>query len=322
MAHTSTITPRPARLALRQLIARHPLSAYFALTFALSWGLVLPMTLSRNIGVGLLPYDLPDALGIALYLLASFVGPTVAALVVTGLTEGRAGVWALLRRTVQWRVGPQWYLVALLANLSIWTLAYTAVLGPDLLGAALVNWPLLLSAFLPMVAFGMLIPAIGEEPGWRGFALPRLQARYGPLWATLILGLVHGLWHLPALGTIMLGPLTMGELPPFILTAVGATFLYTWVFNHTGGSVLLAMLTHAAGNAAVQWLTALIEQSGIAQPASGLGGWLIDSGWLNALAYSVAALLLALTRGRLGAASPALSHPPLNRLRGRKSSHP
>ena len=310
MATFTRTAPTPAASGIRRLAAGQPLASYFALTFALSWGLVLPMTLSRNIGVGLLPYDLPDALGIALYVLASFVGPTVAALVVTGLTEGRAGVSALLRRTLQWRVGPQWYLVALLANLSIWLLAYSAVLGPGLLGAALVNWPLLLSVFLPMVAFGMLIPAIGEEPGWRGFALPRLQARYGPLWATLILGAIHGLWHLPALGTIMLGPLTMGELPPFILTAVGATFLYTWVFNHTAGSVLLAMLTHAAGNAAVQWLTALIEQSGIAQPAGGMGGWLIDSGWLNALAYSVAALLLlALTRGRLGAEPPAAPAP-------------
>jgi membrane protease YdiL (CAAX protease family) len=302
MATSTTITPAAAPAPLRRLVASHPLSSYFALSFALSWGLVLPMTFSRNIGLGLLPYDLPDAVGIVLYILASFVGPTVAALVVLGLTEGRAGVWALLRRTVQWRVGPQWYLVALLANLNIWTLAYSAVLGTGLLGAALAHWPLLLSVFLPMVAFGFLIPAIGEEPGWRGFALPRLQARYGPLRATLLLGLMHGLWHLPALGTLMLGPLSLAEVPPFLVTAVGVTFLYTWIFNHTGGSVLLAMLTHAAGNAAVQWLTALVEQSGLALPESGLAGWLMNSGWINTIAYGVMALLLvALTRGRLGA---------------------
>lgn len=93
------------------------------------------MTFSHNIGVGLLPYDLPDALGVALFVLASLVGPSVAALVVTCLAEGRAGIGRLLRSSVQWRAGPQWYAVALLANLVIWLLAYSAVLGPGLLVA-------------------------------------------------------------------------------------------------------------------------------------------------------------------------------------------
>jgi membrane protease YdiL (CAAX protease family) len=195
--------------------------------------------------------------------------------------------------------------VALLANLTIWLLAYSAILGPGLLTAALVHWPLLLTSFLPMVAFGIVIPSIGEEPGWRGFALPRLQARHGPLRATIILGALHGLWHLPALGTLMLGPLTAAQLGPFLLTAMGGTFLYTWIFNRTGGSVLLAILTHAAGNAASQWLTALFDQSGLVLPESGLAGWLVGDGWINVIAYGAAAsLLVALTRGRLGAASP------------------
>jgi uncharacterized protein len=145
----------------------------------------------------------------------------------------------------------------------IWLLAYSAVLGPALLGAALANWTLLVTVFLPFVAFGMLIPAIGEEPGWRSFALPRLQRRYGPLRATLILGSLHALWHLPALGTALLGPLTAEQVLLFLLTAVAGTLLYTWLFNHTGGSVLLAMHTHAAGNAATQWLTVLLVRSGL-----------------------------------------------------------
>lgn len=299
---TGVAMPTPwARLARQR-----PLASYFTLAFALTWALVLPLTLSQNFGVGWLPYVLPDLLGFALYVLASFVGPTVAALIVTGLSEGRAGVRALLRRTVRWRVGPQWYLVALLANLVIWLLAYSAVLGPALLWAALDSWTLLVTIFLPFVAFGVLIPAVGEEPGWRGFALPRLQRRYGSLRATLILGTLHGLWHLPALGTILLGPLTPGQVLPFLLTAVGGTFLYTWLFNRTGGNVLLAILTHAAGNAATQWLTALLERTGLVVPGAGLGGWLIASGWLNVIAYSAAAVLLvALTRGRLGASADA-----------------
>jgi membrane protease YdiL (CAAX protease family) len=301
----ATFTPAarvPASTPLKRLLAARPLTAYFVLAFALSWALVMPMTLSTNLGIGLLPYALPDAIGIALYVLASFVGPTVAAIIVTGVTEGRAGVGRLLRPIGRWRVGPQWYLVALLSNMAIWVLAYSLVLGPALPGAVLAHWPLLATTFLPAIALGMLIPAIGEEPGWRGFALPRLQQRFGPLRATLILGALHGLWHLPALGTILLGPFTPGQVLPFLLTAVGGTFIYTWIFNRTGGSLLLVMLTHAASNAASQWLNALVEQGGLVLPESGLAGWLVTDGWLNVLAYGTAALLLvALTRGHLGA---------------------
>lgn len=100
----------------------------------------------------------------------------------------------------------------------------------------------------------------------------------------------------------MLGPLTPAQVAPFILTAVAATFLYTWIFNRTSGSVLLAMLTHAASNAASQWLTILIDQSGLALPQTGLAGRLVGDYWINVFAYGAAALLLiALTRGRLGA---------------------
>ncbi len=297
---------------LVRLARRRPLTSYFALAYAISWSLVLPMTLSTNIGLGPLPYALPDALALALYVLASLVGPTAAATIVAGLAEGRAGVTALLRPIARWRVGPQWYAVALFANMAIWLFAYSLVLGPALLGEAVARWPLLLSTFLPAVALGLLIPSVGEEPGWRGFALPRLQERYGPLRATLILGAMHALWHLPALGTIMFAPFTLAKLPPFLLTAVAGTFLYTWLFNRTGGSVLLAILMHAASNAASQWLTQLLAQSGLALPETGLLGWLVGDGWIHTLAYGATALLLlALTRGRLGAApaNPSLDAP-------------
>jgi membrane protease YdiL (CAAX protease family) len=292
--------PTPAPSTLKRLLARRPLSAYFGLAFALSWALILPMTLSTNLGIGLLPYALPDALGIALFLLASVIGPTAAALIVAGITEGRAGVGALLRPIARWRIRPHWYLAALLLDMAIRLLAFSLVLGPGLLHGALGHWPLLVTTFLPGFAI-LLIPSLNEEPGWRGFALPRLQARYGPLGGSLILGLMHGLWHLPALGTIMLGPFTLAQVPPFLLTAIGITFIYTWLFNRTGQSTLIVVLFHAASNAASQWLNALFEQGAVVLPEAGLAGWLISGGWLNVLAYgSVGLLLVALTRGRLG----------------------
>lgn len=135
MATFTRAGPQPPGSALTRLAKRHPLAASFALAFALTWALVLPMTFSENLGVGLLPYVLPDPVGIALFVLASFIGPGAAAVIVTALGEGRAGVGRLLRPIARWRVGPQWYAVALLANLAVWLLAYSLVLGPGLLGA-------------------------------------------------------------------------------------------------------------------------------------------------------------------------------------------
>src|SRR5690349_14987997 len=113
MATLTRITTASTGSVVKRLIANHPLTAYFVLAFGLMWLFALPLAFSRNQGSGLLPYDLSEALGNVLFLLATFSGPTVAALIVTGATEGRAGVWRLLKRCIQWRVRPQWYMVAL-----------------------------------------------------------------------------------------------------------------------------------------------------------------------------------------------------------------
>jgi len=112
---------------------------------------------------------------------------------------------------------------------------------------------------------------------------------------------LHGLWHIPAVFTALYGPLPLANLLPFILTAALATFIYTWVYNNTGGSILIAILLHAASNASTGWLTALIKESGIAVPDHGLLGLLANTSWINVIAYGLVALLLiVLTRGRLG----------------------
>lgn len=174
------------------------------------------------------------------------------------------------------------------------------------MGSVVTHWPLLLSVFLPQVLFGLIIPSLGEEPGWRGFALPRMQPLYGPLPATLLLGFLHGVWHLPALFTPLLGPFTIPGFISFVLTATFGTVIYTWLFNHTRQSVLLAMLLHASSNAASSYIGALFAQANVALPESGWMGTLVTYGWLNAIAYGIAALLLILwTRGRLGYDGPA-----------------
>ena len=293
---------RPAPSGLRSTIVRHPLVAYFILAYGLMWMFAVPMALSQNAGSGLLSYQLPAGLDNLLFLLATFSGPTVAALIVTGVTEGRAGVGRLLKRFIQWRARPRWYLVALTINLVIWLLSYSVLMGPQVLIAAVLNWPLLFTTFLPMVAFGIILPSIAEEPGWRGFALPRLQQRYGPIIASLILGLLHGMWHVPALMTINFGPLPLANYVPFMLIALPGTMLYTWVYNKTNGSILIAMLMHGASNAASVWLTTLLRDPGLEVPQAGVAGFLMSTNWIMVITYGLVALLLVvLTRGRLGA---------------------
>lgn len=301
MSSIATISRSTTVSPLKRLMSDHQLTAYFVLAFALSWIPIIPMTLSRNAGVGLLSYDLPDILMYVLLVLTIFSGPTLAALIVTGVTEGREGVRQFLKRFIQWRVGLRWYLVALFIILSIWVLAYTAVIGLPVLVGAVTHGSLLVTVFLPFVAFGMLIPAIDEEPGWRGFALPRLQQRYGPIWGSLILGVLHGLWHIPAVFTTLFGPLPLANLLPFLLTAFFATVLYTWVYNHTRGSILVVMIMHAASNAVGPWLTELLKETHLVEPQTGLLGYLVSHTWLNVIAFGLtAALVVIVTRGRLG----------------------
>lgn len=294
------VTPSESTSSLRSAILRHPLQAYFVIAFLGTWLLLLPLVLSQG-GTGLLPYQLPDAAFQVIFIFSAFAGPALGGFTVTGLESGRAGVRQLLRRIVLWRVGIQWYFVALFGFLSIWLVTYSLIFG----GAPLINltqnWSLLISVFLPSVIFGIFIPSLGEEPGWRGFALPRLQAGYGSLIGTAILGLMHGLWHLPVFFTDLGGPFTITGFVAFVLTAMAGTTIYTWVFNHTRTSILIAILMHASSNAANPLMAQLIPSD---VPLSPVVQSLISTGWLNVIAFgSVAVLLIVLTRGRLGYAN-------------------
>ena len=273
-------------------IRSHPLVSYFFLAYAGMWLLVAPLVMDA---FGLI--QLSDGMSLLLFVLSSWSGPTVAAYWVTGVLEGKAGMKRLFRRTFQFRAGLQWYAVALFTFLSIWIATYSFLYNGAPFAALAANPTLLLSTFLPSVLMGLLIPSIGEEPGWRGFALPRLQAAYGPVLGTIILGTLHGVWHLPALFTPLLGPFTIDGFIIFVLTAAAGTFLYTWLFNNTRGSVWMAMVMHAASNAASQLVTSLTPEDVL------LTGWvkILADGWINVIVFSlVAIVLLIFTRGTLG----------------------
>ena len=176
-------------------IKRHPLVAYFVIAFAGTWILFVPILLSGR-GLGLI--HLPDTAGLILFVLATYAGPFLAAFITTRVIEGQPGVRAWFRRMVQWQVGIQWYLLVLIGYPLVFGVPAMLTLGQPSVTAAMHNWPSFLVSYLAAIPVGFLIPTLGEEAGWRGFALPRLQKSYGPLGGTLILAVLHALWHLPA----------------------------------------------------------------------------------------------------------------------------
>lgn len=271
---------------------RFPLITFFLLAFAGTWLVISPWVFDSFGWI-----DIPDELGIILFILSTFSGPFFAAFYVTGKLEGKEGRKKLWRRIFQLRAGAVWYVVVMFTFLLIWLTAYSLLYRGAPLAALIANPALMVTAFLPNVLTGLLIPSFGEEPGWRGFALPRLQKDFGPVLGTLILGTLHGIWHLPALFTPLLGPFSWDGFLTFVLTAVAGTFIYTWVFNNTNGSVWIAILLHASSNAASNLVGSLIPE-GVE-----LTGWqsVLESGWLNVIAFSVGAILIVmLTKGRLG----------------------
>lgn len=290
MSIITTTSQAGSASSLKRLIITHPLIAYFVIAYAGTWLLDLPAIISKN-GLGLFPFTVPFVLFAVLFILSSFAGPTLGAILVTAVTDGKAGVRHLFRRYIQWRVGIQWYLVVLLGYPLVYILSMGIFLGATPLLAFLQHWPLLLTSYLPAILLFPGIITLGEEPGWRGFALPRLQQAYGPLVGSIILGTLHGLWHLPIFLIAFFGNGPFVSPVPYLINVVQIvviTFIWTWIFNKARGSILIAFLNHSAFNACGSLFIALI-------PVIPLGGR------TPIYALDIAALLIIiLTRGRLG----------------------
>jgi uncharacterized protein len=290
MANAAPVQPAAPHRGIRALLARHPLTFYFIIAFAGTWLTELPYVLSKH-GAGILQFSSPMlTLLIWTSPVSVFMGPFLAAFVMTGATEGRAGIGRFLRRFVLWRVGFRWYLFAFLGVPVICVLSVVFI--PGVLGSFKG-----LGALAPLSLLGVFVyvlflgGALGEEPGWRGFALPRLQSLHGPLLGTLILGPLWALWHLPLFLTPW-NELTFFNVVVFVLATTCFAIMYTWVFNNTKGSVLMAILLHASFNASVTGILAplfpapILEDYGLLPLLGGFGVF--------------AVVLVALTRGRLG----------------------
>jgi uncharacterized protein len=246
------------------VMKKHPLASFFALAYVLSWW----AWILYAVGISPLP-------------IASF-GPFLAAVVVLAVTEGKRGLVGLFRRMGRWRVKPGWYAVALLLPgvLALAATVLNVLFGAERPSAAELNaWPELFVTF----AFVLLVPGVGgawEEPGWRGFAVPRLQVGQSALVASLILGVLIAGWHIPLM---IAGQVAYSD----IVLILAAVVVFNWVFNNAAGSVLIIMLMHAANNT--------ISGSYFSSMFAGADS--IRQSWLLAAVWAVAAVLVIVFSG-------------------------
>ena len=277
-----------SRTGWRGALARHPVTFFFLIAYGLSW-------LAELFLFGLL------GLSAALTVPVITFGPTVAALVMTGALEGRPGLSRLWRRMRLWRVERRWVAVALLL-IPLFYLVGTLVLpgvlasyAPDSIIRLLITW------LIVLVVGAVIGGPLGEEPGWRGFALPRLQAQLGPFGGTLLLGLLWAGWHFPQFlmpeWASQNGGLSAATILIFVGTVMSIAVILTWVFNHTGSSVLVAILAHSSVNTSQAVMNPLFPA--VNTDLNGLIGFGL-----------FAIVILVVTQGRLGYPAPK-SVPPL-----------
>ena len=272
---------------LKQWVQQHPLFSYFFLAYAISWIVFIPYVFAEW---GYLQGDYK------LFYILHVFGPAVAAIIMIRITSGQGGIHELRQSIRQLRAPRMWYLFVLLGIPALVMLGIILQPGAlesyqGLTTSMMVGYPFYLIA----VFFGV---GLGEEPGWRGFALPRIQKQYGPLWGTLLLGLLWSCWHLPDFLTASKGggPGTgfstfLTNFPIFTLAVMSLAVIMTWIYNHTNGSLFITILAHASVDApeAVGW-TALF-------PAVSM----IGLHWALLISFSVPAILIIiLTRGWLG----------------------
>ena len=267
------------------IIRAYPLASFFILAYLGSWIGWSPWWLSQT-GVGLLPYELPHSAVAGVNQLGLIAGPLAAVFVVTRIASGRKGVRQLQKSFTQWRVHPLAYILAFVAIPLAICVAYFLFGGVGIssdISPAIITT--LLVTFVTYLAGGPL----QEEGGWRGFALHRLQQRYHPLVAAVILGVVHCLWYIPLFFTSEWDTARSGvsQLWAYLVLVVSMSVVMSWLVNKARGSVFLAILAHNS----VNWSLFVVAT---------LSGVAVANNWPAALALTVLAIVaIVATRGRL-----------------------
>ena len=271
---TAATAPLGRDRGLAEILRAHQLTAYFALAYGVSWGILLVLYGAMHASAQ-----------VAIFV--QTLGPTIAARIVLTAIGGDPAYRAMRRGGRMWRVGLGWYAIAIL-GLPAACLGAVALLpgGADALRAAAPG--AMASTFAFYMVFGFFSGPLFEEPGWRGFALPRLEQARGPLVGTLILGVLWGAWHLPQFlipeWAAQNGGADLGTIVAFLVLVVLLSPLLTWVYNRTG-SLWMAMVTHAGINASLS----IVPPTSSAPMVVGIVAF-----------GAISIALLIATRGRLG----------------------
>ena len=277
--------------ALRRLVVRHPVAAFLMMVYTVSSAVALVPFLTRR---DILPFDL------ALYdSFAPIFGVALPAFIVVAATGGRDGVRDLARRCLRWRVGVRWYLFAFFSVPVAVMLCASVVFGRAQLDVLVERWALVFTAVLPQLLFLILFFIVAEEVGFMGFLQARLQDRYGPLKASVIVTIPFALYHLPTLmvengfGLAQLH-IALGFLGILAVLQMFGRIVIMWLYNATGYSVLLVGLFHSSFDATTSAFGRTFVVPGPAGTAF-LSGFVIPS----AVVALFAVLVVAFTRGRL-----------------------
>jgi uncharacterized protein len=272
---------------LTQAMRRHPLFFFFLITYAFSWIISIPYILSEW---GILHGNFQWA-----FVLKGF-GPLLTAYLMTRIIDGKEGIKLLRQRIRDWKKSWLWYVLVLFG------IPMFLIIGIVMQPGSTTNFqglkPLLpLSYFFTYIAVFFGGGPLGEEPGWRGFALPRLQQKHGPFWGTLLLGFLWTCWHLPDFLTSAQGggpgtnfTMFLQNFPMFLLLVSALAIIFTWIYNRNQGSVLMTLLAHASVNTPQVVLMPLF-------PAVSMTSLNLAA----VIGFGVPALLvIILTHGRLG----------------------
>ena len=269
----------------RRAVDRRGLLVFALIAYAITWTLAIVSFLGMEAGA----ID-PDGAFVGIATTVAPAAPLIAALIVIGLSHGRAGLAQLGRSMVQWRVNPLWYAYVFLGVPLMMTAAVLIVTGAGGLSALAANSDTVLTQ-LPLGILSIAVfTGISEEPGWRGYAQPWANRRYSPLAAALVVSVIWAAWHLP---NVLFGETLASAGIHLAATTINGVVL-AWIYNSTRGSVFIVMLAHGATNAIAGLYT-----NALADTAVGVDR--IPYYLLSVLAFGlVAAIVVVMTRGRLG----------------------
>jgi membrane protease YdiL (CAAX protease family) len=295
---TTTTEDRPSagtgtapRTGVRGVVSRHPLTAFAVLALGLSWLAWIPYILSPH-GLGVWDIHFPELLGSAQFsgvLPGALLGPLGGAFLVTAIADGRPGLRRWVGRLWRWRVAWYWYALALVGVPALIVVTGLPFAGGQVQAPSLMA----LVALVPGLVVQLFTTGLSEEPGWRDFALPRLQERFGPLRAVAVLGPLWALWHMPLYLSDWGGWPNAHWTEPVVFAVFTITFnvVITWVFNRTGESLPVVMLLHVGVNNTISTLWADMY------PGMTAGTMMQGLAIVSTVA---AVVLLIATRGRLG----------------------